>query len=50
VDLPASFGKGIEILMAPVPFDQMSYKRQWWEDESSQNTLKVNMKKLFIIY
>jgi uncharacterized SAM-binding protein YcdF (DUF218 family) len=33
-------GKDIEIIMAPVPFDQIPYKRQWWTDEASRRYVK----------
>jgi uncharacterized SAM-binding protein YcdF (DUF218 family) len=29
-------GKWVDLLMAPVPFDQIPYKRHWWVDEASQ--------------
>jgi len=33
-------GKGFDLIMAPVPFDQIPYKRQWWTDEASQRYVK----------
>ena len=38
-------GKGIDIIMAPVPFDQMPYKWQWWTDEGSKKYVKVEYTK-----
>jgi uncharacterized SAM-binding protein YcdF (DUF218 family) len=34
------FGKEIKIMMAPVPFDQTPYKRQWWSDEASRRYVR----------
>lgn len=33
-------GKGIDIVMAPVPFEQTPFKRLWWTDESSRNYVR----------
>ena len=33
-------GEGVEILMAPVPFDKTPYNQQWWVDETSQRYVK----------
>jgi uncharacterized SAM-binding protein YcdF (DUF218 family) len=33
-------GKKIDILMAPVPFDQTPYQKYWWEDLGSQKYVK----------
>ena len=33
-------GKGIEIQMAPVPFENTPFQRQWWEDDASSNMVK----------
>lgn len=38
-------GKGIEIIMAPVPFEQTPYKQQWWTDESSRKYVEDEYKK-----
>jgi uncharacterized SAM-binding protein YcdF (DUF218 family) len=40
-------GKGAEILMAPVPFDQIPFKQQWWRDRASQAYVKDEYKKFF---
>jgi uncharacterized SAM-binding protein YcdF (DUF218 family) len=41
-------GKGINILMAPVPFDQTPFKQQWWTDESS--TMYVRDEYIKMVY
>lgn len=33
-------GDEVDILMAPVPFDQTPYKQQWWTDSISKNYVK----------
>ena len=33
-------GDEVEILMAPVPFEQTPYKQQWWTDSVSRNYVK----------
>ena len=33
-------GKKAELLMVPVPFDQIPYKRHWWMDEASEKYVK----------
>jgi uncharacterized SAM-binding protein YcdF (DUF218 family) len=33
-------GNKVEIIMAPVPFDQTPYQRQWWKDEYSRDYVK----------
>lgn len=33
-------GKKVNIVMAPVPFDQTPYQRQWWLDKASQRYVK----------
>ncbi len=33
-------GKGFDLIMAPVPFEQTPYKQQWWTDEASANYVK----------
>jgi uncharacterized SAM-binding protein YcdF (DUF218 family) len=36
----------IEILMAPVPFEQTPYQQQWWEDYKSREYVKDEYKKI----
>ena len=38
-------GEGIEILMAPVPFEQTPYQRRWWTDITSQRYVVDEYKK-----
>jgi uncharacterized SAM-binding protein YcdF (DUF218 family) len=33
-------GKGIDIQMAPVPFERTPFQREWWEDSTSSNMVK----------
>jgi uncharacterized SAM-binding protein YcdF (DUF218 family) len=33
-------GKGIEIQMAPVPFEKTPFQRQWWKDYASKNMVQ----------
>jgi uncharacterized SAM-binding protein YcdF (DUF218 family) len=33
-------GNGIDVLMAPVPFEQTPYKQQWWTDELSTSYVR----------
>ena len=39
-------GEGVEILMAPVPFEKTPYNQQWWVDETSQRYVKEEYQKL----
>lgn len=39
-------GKGFNIIVAPVPFNQTPYKQQWWTDEPSQRYVMDEYKKL----
>jgi uncharacterized SAM-binding protein YcdF (DUF218 family) len=33
-------GRDVRIVMSPVPMEQTSYQRRWWEDERSQRYVK----------
>lgn len=33
-------GGGIQVLMAPVPFEQTPYQRRWWTDDASERYVK----------
>ena len=39
-------GKEIKVIMAPVPFEQTSFKRQWWLDNESKDFVNEEYKKL----
>lgn len=39
-------GNGIDILMAPVPFEETPYKQVWWLDRISQNYVREEYTKL----
>jgi uncharacterized SAM-binding protein YcdF (DUF218 family) len=44
-------GEGIEILMAPVPFDQTPFQRIWWEDSYSKAYVKTGyIKSVFYVF
>lgn len=38
-------GHGIELQMAPVPFDVTPYQRNWWMDQESQNYVRGEYEK-----
>jgi uncharacterized SAM-binding protein YcdF (DUF218 family) len=40
-------GKEVQVLMAPVPFEQTPYQRRWWEDEQSKRYVKDEYLKFF---
>jgi uncharacterized SAM-binding protein YcdF (DUF218 family) len=44
------FGKGIEVLMAPVPFGLTPYQRRWWTDWASQRYVRDEYVKLAYYY
>ena len=39
-------GKGIKVLMAPVPFGESPYRRRWWTDRTSQQYVRDEYMKL----
>jgi uncharacterized SAM-binding protein YcdF (DUF218 family) len=44
------FGKGMNIIMAPVPFDQTPFKQQWWTDDSSRAYVRDEYKKMIYYF
>jgi len=39
-------GRNIEVQMAPVPFEETSYRRRWWTDRASRKNVRDEYKKL----
>ena len=39
-------GRGIEVLMAPVPFDVTRHQRRWWTDDASRQYVRQEYLKL----
>ena len=44
------FGKGMNIIMQPVPFDLTPFSQQWWEDDASRSFVKDEYKKMIFYY
>ena len=44
------FGKGMNIIMQPVPFDLTPFSQQWWEDDDSRSFVKDEYKKMVFYY
>jgi len=44
------FGKDMQIIMQPVPFDQTPFIQQWWEDDASRSYVKDEYKKMVYYY
>lgn len=44
------FGKGMNIIMQPVPFDQTPLKQQWWTDDFSRAYVRDEYKKMIYYY
>jgi hypothetical protein len=40
-------GKELDILMAPVPFENTPFKQIWWSNQISKNYIKEEYLKLF---
>ena len=43
-------GNGIQVQMAPVPFDSSPYQRQWWKDRESRRMVKDEYQKILYYY
>lgn len=43
-------GVGYKLIMAPVPFDQTSFTRQWWTNPASEYFVKDEYKKLVFYF
>lgn len=43
-------GKGLSVLMAPVPFDRTPFKQQWWTDSASTSYVKEEYQKLIYYF
>jgi uncharacterized SAM-binding protein YcdF (DUF218 family) len=44
------FGKGMKIIMLPVPFDQTPFEQHWWTDDVSRRYVRDEYKKMGFYY
>jgi uncharacterized SAM-binding protein YcdF (DUF218 family) len=44
------FGKGMKVIMQPVPFSQTPFKQQWWTDDTSRTYVRDEYKKLIYYF
>jgi uncharacterized SAM-binding protein YcdF (DUF218 family) len=43
-------GKNVKLIMAPVPFDQTSFRQQWWTDKASRSMVREEYLKTIYYY
>jgi uncharacterized SAM-binding protein YcdF (DUF218 family) len=44
------FGKDVELIMAPIPFDQTPYRQRWWADDASKSMVRDEYIKIIYYY